>query len=442
MPDFMDCEPRPLSPAQLPLWRAEMLYRHTPRWTQMTVIHLHGSVDADRMERAIDAVVARHPALRMQLLLRRRQPWQVFTKPAKVRLHQHERFTPPASQPATVAEFLSEAADYSFPLYDAPLFRPDLLVLGPESFVLVLRLHHIAADGVALALIVSQIAACYRGETDTREPDPTYERWLDKQSQSASMPGVKTALDFYQRELAGAMTHHSALYDQPDDGRFHDPPHLPEATWIMDTETCEALRTLARVNRATLFIVLFAAYAATLGSVVGSSDLLIATFVSGRANQPEPLVASCINTLLVRLRLGTAVTASDLIAAVLTAWRPVRQLQAVPAGSLSDAASGSLPMPQFAINYLDMKDAEFNIPEVTAQVTHAQQGFPLNDLLLYALREQDGRLRLRLIVGSGTARLSEQRVVLILQELVRLLRDWAAPCMARADGSSTNQVKA
>jgi len=151
--------------------------------------------------------------------------------------------------------------------------------------------------------------------------------------------------------------------------------------------------------------------------------------VSGRVGEPEPLVGSCINTLLVRLRLSNRSTAAELITAVQAAWRPARQHQAVPLMLLSDAA-GSLPMAQFAINYLDMAGAVFELPGVTSAVTHAQQGFPLNDLLLYALREQDGQLRLRLIVGSGTSRLSQDRLASLLCNLVGLLRSWIANPLA------------
>ena len=432
LPDFAGCKPRPLSSAQLPIWRAEMLYRNTPRWTQVTVVHLHGAIDAKRLEQAIGAVVARHPALRTQLVLQKRQAWQIFAAPAAVHLHHHEQPTAAPDQPAAIAKFLDDAASHRFPLYGAPLFRADLLVLDPQSFVLVLRLHHIAADGVALALIVQQISGHYRGETSPPEPDLSYEQWLDAQSPQASSSRLKDALAFYQHELAGVTTNCAAFYDQPDEGLLREPPHLHEATCTLDTEACEALRTLARTHGATLFILLFAAYGAVLRSVVNASDVLVATFVSGRANHAGPLVGSCINTLLVRLRLQDATAAGDLITAVKRAWRPVRQHQAVPMSLVSDAAGASMPTAHFAINYLDMNEAPFLLPGIATQVTHAQQGYPLNDLLLYALREQDGRLRLRLIGGSGTASLSEGRIAAMLQDFVQLLQAWVAPCTSGA----------
>lgn len=389
----------------------------------MTVLRLRGPVDSDRLEQAIGAVVAHHPALRTRLWLKQRQAWQAFAA-AHFHLATHDRPTTTPDQPAAIDEFLDTAVRDRFPLYEAPLFRADLLILGPESSVLVLRLHHVAADGIALALIVPQIAAAYRGEFGTPEPDRTYERWLDRHNRQASVPGFQAALDFYGQELSGATTHHTAVYDQPAGGLALDPPDLAEAAGSLDRETCEALRALARANGATLFIVLFAAYAAMLRAFVGSSDLVIATFVSGRVGEPEQLIGTCINTVPVRLRLEHRSTSTELIGAVKTGWWPARQHQSVPMVLLSDA--GVVPLAQFAINYLDMNEAPFDLPGVASTVTHAQQGFPLNDLLLYALREQDGRLRLRLIGGSGTPRLSHARIVTMLGELVAILQSWIA----------------
>lgn len=422
---------RPLSPAQLPIWHAEVLHRHTPRWTQMTVLRLTGSIDPTRVERAINTVVARHPALRTRLQLRDRQAWQTFAPVTDVKLFQHQSPMAPHIREAATQDFLEKAAGHRFPLYGGSLFRADLLHLGESDFVLILRLHHIAADGIALALLVPQIAAEYSDPKGRSELDRAYERWLDRQHQQTSVPGFAAALDFYRRELAGATAHHCALYDAPLSQPSRDPPDLAEATCFIDASICNGLQILARAKGATLFIVLFAAYAAVIRSVVDSPDLLITTFVSGRTGEAEPLVGTCINMVPVRVRLGIASTSSELIAIVKAAWRPVRQYHAVPMGALSNALQGLLPLTQFAINYLDMREAPFEVPGITSQVTHAQQGFPLNDLLFYVLREQDGRLRLRLIVGSGTTRLSPSRLTAMLHDLVASLTSWASLPHAR-----------
>jgi len=395
---------RPLSPAQLPILRAEVLRRDTPRWTQVTIIRLNGPVDPETLERAIETVVARHPALRTQLQRRAGKALQTFPAVVPFHLARHEWPAGVQDEDAAIQDFLLTIRYDGFKLYGGTLFRADLLVLDPQRFVLVLRLHHIAADGVALGLIVPRIAAAYRGDMRDREPDPSYERWLDRQ-ESTAPSGLQAAASHYRHALAGACPHSEALYDQLDNADRHEPPDLAEATRTLDAASCDGLRALARAQGATLFIVLFAAYANTLRWFAQQDDLVIATFASGRVGEPAPVIGSCINTLLVRVRLGVQDTAVASIEAVKEAWRPVRRHQTVPMALLSGIDGAALPLAQYAINFLDMNETSFDAPGLSSSVTHAQQGFPLNDVLLYALREQDGRLRLRLIAGSGTPRL-------------------------------------
>ncbi len=411
---------KPLSPAQVPILRSEVLYRDTSRWTQLTVVRMHGAIDPDRLSRALDAVVARHPALRTQVRRRGREVWQEFGA-SGIHLARYDQPTPPDKQPATVDAFVRAAGGRRFPLYGASLFRPDLLILSPDSSVLLLSLHHIAADGIALAGLVPQIAAAYRDEHCPAASDGAYEDWLDRQATHDFTPGIEAARRFYG-ETIGAAAEYASLYDRPAETGTADPPHLPEATCTMAAETTGALRTLARANRATPFIVLLAAFASVLEQALDASDLLFGTFVSGRQGEASPIVGSCINTLLVRIRFENCTTPQQRIAATREAWRPVRQHQATPQSKL--AGSPALPLPQFAVNYLDMNEAPFEVPGVNAEVTHAQQGFPLNDLLLYALSEQDGRLRFRLIIGSGTRRISPTRLTGLLTSLADTLRKW------------------
>lgn len=415
--------PRPLSLAQLPIWRAEVLRRGTPRWTQITTIRLQGAVDVDRLEGAIGRIVARHPALRTRLQRNGSRVSQIFAPTKGFQLTRYNQPTARPEQATVIAKFVSAAQQDKFDFYGGVLFRADLLALAEDEFVLLLCLHHIAADGVALGLIVPQIATAYREQYGETRPDRAYEDWLDRQHE-APPTGVAAAAAYYRQTLDGAILHSAKIYDQPEDGELREAPHLLEATITLNAELSNALRALARERGGTLFIVLFAAYAAMLWVFAAQSDLVVATFVSGRAGERVPIVGSCINTVLVRVRLGAEEAAGALIDAVKEAWRPVRRHQAVPSVLLSGANQASLPLAQFAINFLDMNDAAFDVPGLASSVTHAQQGFPLNDVLFYALREQDDRLRLRLIAGSGTSGLSKARLDDMLNALVHQLQEW------------------
>lgn len=413
-------ERRNLSAAQQAIWLAEILYRGTPRWTQITVIRLAGPVDLDRLEMALHAASGHFPATRTRLVLEGNHPRQYFA---------HHETLPVARSnlpgDKALSAYLKRAASHKFELYESPLFRAEILSLGTQAATLVLVYHHAAVDGVGSAIFIQRVAAAYRGDAPLDAAESSaYAQWLDRQAAETSP--IDADLETLCDQLVGGVEHSEALYDRPDEGPFAEPPGLPESTNTLDLATSKALQRFAKSTQSTLFLVLFAAYAATLAEMTGADDLLIATFASGRHREPEDLVGMCINTMLVRIRLAGEITGPDYVAAVKRAWSSVRRWQNVPLARLKQVSRRPLPgKAQFAINYLDMSQALFELPGVTTEVTHIQQGYPPDDLLFYCLREQDGRIRLRLINGTGTPALSTQGVALLMDAVVDRLSTWS-----------------
>lgn len=427
----------PLSAAQLPIWLAEMLRRGTSRWTQVGVVHLEGPLDPARFEAAIVQAVAHYPALRCCIVRERGRVGQRFHDAADFAVERHTlAIDAPASDgdaaPA-VARFLDEAACYRFALVGSWLFKADLLVISPERAVLVLRVHHIAADGIAFPLILDHIATAYRGSlAPPGLPDRIFLNWLDAQTREPS--GLSDALGFYNRLLQDAPVAYPALYDDDAAGTTrdetpHEPPLLPEVGCTLAPAVGDGLARLAERSAATLFIVCLAAYATALAEALAERDLVIGVFVAGRGGTAG-LVAMAINTVLVRLRLDEEPAAPlERVRSVREAWRPVRRLEGLPIHTLREASrqsGGAVPdQVSLALNFLDLRRSRLDLPEIATRVTHTQQAFPLNDLVLLMLREQDGSLQLRLINGSGTRRLSRQRLQRLLDGITDVLRAWS-----------------
>ncbi|MGI4800641.1 MAG: condensation domain-containing protein, partial [Janthinobacterium lividum] len=242
----------------------------------------------------------------------------------------------------------------------------------------------------------------------------------------------------------GASAWNERLYDSEASTPLHEPPDLPGSTCLLDPAVVQGLSRLAEQTASTLFIVLLTAYGVALRQVLDSPDLLIGVFVSGRGGEAG-LVAMAVNMVLVRLRLEGITETGDLVGRVKQAWRPVRRFEAAPIHALrrlaqrraaveGDAAAdedlqprGNIPeRVQISINFLDMRNTVFDVPGVVSRTTHPQSAFPLNDVMLVMFREHDDTLRLRLINGSGTPRLSARRLDALLDVLAGLLRNWAA----------------
>jgi len=436
--------PKELSPAQLPIWHAEILRRGTPRWTQLGVTTLDGGIDQHRLEHALQDTVAHYPALRTCVVRQGREARQILHDASGFAVNRHDLSGLPAEiRERRVAELLGEAERHRFRLYGGWLFKADILVCGPERSILLLLLHHIAADGVTFPLILRHAASVYRGEAATARADVAYERWLDRQTRRDPDPALDAALDFYQAELAGAPDWNERLYDREAATPLHEPPDLPRSTCVLEPAVVQGLSRLAERTASTLFIVLLAAYGVALRQALDAPDLVIGVFVSGRGGEAG-LVAMAVNMVLVRLRLDSLADTAALVGRAKQAWRPVRRLEAASIhalrqlaqrraaakgdAALAEAPSGRGRIPervQISINFLDMRNTVFDVPGIISRTTHPQSAFPLNDLMLVMFREYDDSLQLRLINGNGTPRLSGERLKALLDVLTNILYNWS-----------------
>jgi non-ribosomal peptide synthetase component F len=149
---------------------------------------------------------------------------------------------------------------------------------------------------------------------------------LEERRQSPHQRGL---IDHWTKVLEGA----PRSLDLPTD---HPRPPVQDfrgahLSFEVTGELLGALRDMARVERTTLYVILFAAFAVLLGQVCGKSDLVIGSTVAGRA-QPQwhPIVGCFINTLPVRLQVSRQERVADFIArarrVMIDAWAH----QAVP----------------------------------------------------------------------------------------------------------------
>lgn len=435
--------PKELSPAQLPIWHAEILRRGTPRWTHLGVTTLDGVIDRSRLEHALKATVAFYPALRTCIVRQGRTAQQVLHDARGFAVGWHDfSGLPEQARERSLAKFLLDAEHHRFRLYGDWLFKADVLACTPDRHVLLLMMHHIAADGATYPLVLRHAALVYRNEATATRTDQVYERWLDRQTRQDPDPALDAALDFYRRELAGAPLWNERLYDREDAAPLHEPPNLPRSVCVLEPAVVQGLSRLAEQTAASLFVVLLAAYGVALRQALDSTDLIIGVFVSGRGGEAG-LVAMAVNMVLVRLRLEALTGPGALIGRVKEAWRPARCFEAAPIHALHQlaqrraaagraAAPGDVPQEdgplpdrvQISINFLDMRKTVFDVRGVVSRTTHPQSGFPLNDLMLVIFREHDDSLQLRLINGSGTPRLSAERLKTLLESFTDVLRAW------------------
>ncbi|WP_037895462.1 condensation domain-containing protein, partial [Streptomyces xanthophaeus] len=147
----------PLSFAQRRMWFLQRLDGAGLGYNMPGALRLRGRVDVDALRAAVGDVVARHESLRTVFP-------EVDGVPRQVVLGVGERlpeFVVVDADPAAVEGLVSEGARHAFDLTAEMPLRVTLFVVGPQEFVLLVVVHHIAADGWSLAPLARDLADAY-----------------------------------------------------------------------------------------------------------------------------------------------------------------------------------------------------------------------------------------------------------------------------------------
>ncbi|WP_405187009.1 amino acid adenylation domain-containing protein [Streptomyces anulatus] len=312
----------PLPPGARRLWFLEAFADGAPLHNNPAVFRLAGPVSVDALRHAADLVVARHPVLRTTIDEVAGEPvgrvGPVGAADVVVR-----------TVPASDAEaFAARAAREPFDLRTGPLFRIRLGRITPTDHILVINTHHAVVDGRSLSVLCGEISALY-ADPARHLPDPGAPPDIidqDPVRRVSDLDGVPDLLTLPTdrprprvRAFRGELRRHA----------------VPEGL----TARVDAL---ARATRATRFVVLYAAYAATLGTTAGQDDVVVATLVSGRPG-PEfaGVVGMFVNPVPLRVGIGGDPTFRELVARARGAVAAGLGGAAVPFDRIVEAAGAS-----------------------------------------------------------------------------------------------------
>lgn len=312
-------------PALLPLSFAQQRLKYldefdgpSPTRNIRLALRLSGSVDFDAMRAAMYDTVHRHEILRTLYRTVDGKPSQVVLDIRSV----PEFWTISDCGPGEVAGQLNANARYYFDLSAELPLRVWLYRTAPAEQTLMLVLHHIAADGWSLDLLLRDIASAYAARVAGIEPswDPLPVQYVDYTiwQRDRFQPGTDSglALDqqlaFWVRELDGLPECLRLPLDRP---RPTVSRHRAGSVNIRANQRVHrGLIDLAQEHGATLFMVLQAVFAAMLTQSGAGTDIPIGTPLAGRVDSAlHELVGFFVNTLLLRVDTSADPTFIDLV---------------------------------------------------------------------------------------------------------------------------------
>ena len=314
MPDADEYE-FPVSPAQSRLLVLDRMNHGTAQYNVYAAFAVRGGFDAEAFGCALDAVVARHEALRT--VFRTAGAEQVQVVRASARAEVRSVSGVPA---ADVDRLLVVEAGRPFDVEVGPLVRCLLLGVEDGSHRVLLTTHHVVCDGWSLQIVLRELSGFYRAAvTGTRyRPEdlpvqyPDYAVW---QRDRISAGG-------YAEQVAHW---HALLHDAPKVLAL--PTDLPRVAdrsvagasehFRLPAATLDRLDRVARSCGTTRFMTLFAAFSVFLGRLTHHDDVVVGVPTACRDRaELHGMVGMLANTLALRVDLSAEPSFREVLARV------------------------------------------------------------------------------------------------------------------------------
>ncbi|MET0340861.1 MAG: amino acid adenylation domain-containing protein, partial [Polyangiales bacterium] len=325
----------PLSYAQERMWLLWQLEPESAAYNVGGAVRLRGPLDVRALIAALEAMLARHEALRTTFPSDGGAPVQRIADALALPLTLRDlRDVPEEARECAWRDDAAAEVERAFDLVHGPVLRTRLLQLDAQDHVLVVTLHHIVAEGWAMDVFARECIALYEAFA-AGKPSPLaplalqyadYAAW-----QRAWLDGGEAArqLAFWRATLG---SEHPVL-ELPAD-RPRPPVRSVRGDYqrfALDAALTPRVKELGRRHGATLSMTVMAALYALLHRTTGASDLRIGHPIANRVRPEfEGLIGAFLNTQVVRCEVDAGLTVGALIARVRAASLDAQAHQDVP----------------------------------------------------------------------------------------------------------------
>jgi amino acid adenylation domain-containing protein/non-ribosomal peptide synthase protein (TIGR01720 family) len=380
-------QPQILSYAQQRQWILWQLDPQSSAYNIPAALRLKGPLNHEALREAFSQLQARHETLRTTFEQDGQQARPLVHKELALQLT--ERQLDESSINNAVAEEIARPFD----LRNGPLWRVLLLQVNANKHVLVLTVHHIAADGWSMQVMVDEFSALYQAAVDGHAANlanlpvnySDYARWQRDWLEAGE--GARQ-LTWWSEQLAGSQT----PLEFPSE--LTRPARRTEsgATLALnvDRELLAGLRQCAQEQQVTLFMLLLASFQTLLHRQSGQSSISVGVPSAGRSRiETEGLIGFFINTQVLRAEIDGQQSFSALLQQVKQVALGAQANQDLPFEQLVDALQPDRSLnhsPLFQVLYNHQQQLGVSVERAVADMQverlHWQQKTTQFDLVL------------------------------------------------------------
>ncbi|UZD93213.1 amino acid adenylation domain-containing protein [Pseudomonas corrugata] len=330
----------PLTAPQLDIWLDQVLHGDSPLYNIGGYACINGPVDAAKLQQAIDQVISRHDALRIQLVPGSAEhplPRQRFLESASASLTLHD-VSAEANPQASALALLQVNLQTPFSFEGGLLFRTDLIKVREDLHYFFVNCHHLIIDGWSFAMIGRAISEAYTAALDPAEaslPAPTYRAYVEQHKNDKDSPAFQRQrqywLDKYHSVPEPLLApRHPGRFEQRLAPSQNHAWRLPRALYNRLGERAKAC------GQATVFHAMLGLLYSYFARITQRDEIVIGMPVLNRANATHKATLGLfVGMSPVRLSLGTELSFSELVTRIALTLKQDYRHQRYPLSELN-----------------------------------------------------------------------------------------------------------
>jgi amino acid adenylation domain-containing protein/FkbM family methyltransferase len=309
-------EDAPLSYEQRRLWFIHQLQPGGVAYNSPLNLRLMGELDKEILEKCLTEIVRRHEVLRTTFPSREGSPIQVIhpARPVTMSLVNLEELSEPEKSAAADRLRSQEAAE-PFDLAHGPLFKAKLVKLGAQEHELLLNMHHIASDGWSREILLHELLSLWGAYKEGRasqlpELPIQYADYAIWQQKWLHAEVFEKQARYWRKQLQDLPVLELPT-DRPRPALTVHP--AAELRFSLSKTQSESLVEWARLQGATPFMVLLAAFQWLMHGYSGQEDVAVGSVIANRNRKEiEGVIGFFVNTLVLRTDVSGQPTFQEL----------------------------------------------------------------------------------------------------------------------------------
>ncbi|MCX4028170.1 amino acid adenylation domain-containing protein [Endozoicomonas sp. SM1973] len=386
-------KPLPLSYAQQRLWFVDQMEENSQQYHIPVTYHLSGSLDINALSEAFNQLFRRHESLRTVFQLNSGEAQQII-KP----LPKNWQIAVTDLRDKNIEEQHQQIHSLNQQLHKIPfdlshdlMLRAHLIRLQDYEAQLLITMHHIAADGWSVEILVNELNQLYSEVVAKHLPKLAelsiqYGDYAVWQKNWLRGEVLEKELAYWQQQLAGAPEVHNLPLDKPR-------PVIQQyqgkrVNLTVPASLTQQFERMCQKQEATLFMGLHAILSILINRYSGDTDIVIGTPVANREQaEIAPLIGFFVNTLVLRADLSAQMSFNQLLNKIKQTALAAYAHQQVPFDNIVEhlQPSRSLsyhPIFQIVLALQNNQQAELQFPGIKSKLLKPELFTAKFDLML------------------------------------------------------------